>query len=336
MPFGVLAEELGVIAQRERDRLEPLLDVPDHRPEVTPADVAAHVDPAGGPVALDDVRGRLDLDVGDVGQADAAAARRVDEQVADAGQALARGRRAPDLHVVGLAGPEQVGDLLARDQGRRGSTNVAGLEPVSLGRREVHLDVDLRDVDDEVGVGLDDPIHTGEDVVDVVGEVPKDLQVGPVDADHEVLARPGQDLVDPLVEVRLDVRIQPGVAGGDLLDRGQGRVIVRGRVDADPVLGEVDPGDLLALERLADVRSEVAHARDRPQLPAALLDDPDLFGVRGPGRGHPVHQEVALLEGREERLRERRGHGHAGDDHGEHGAERPARPAGRSGRGPRE
>ena len=108
LPLGVLAEELGVIAQRERDRLEPLLDVPDHRPEVTPADVAAHVDPAGGPVALDDVRGRLDLDVGDVGQADAAAARRVDQQVADAGQALARGRRAPDLHVVGLAGPEHV------------------------------------------------------------------------------------------------------------------------------------------------------------------------------------------------------------------------------------
>ena len=42
---------------------------------------------------------------------------------------------------------------------------------------------------------------------------------------------PVEDLVDPLVEVGLHVAVQPGVAVDDLLDRGEGLVVVGGRVD---------------------------------------------------------------------------------------------------------
>ena len=60
--------------------------------------------------------------------------------------------RAPDHDVVGLAGPEDVADLLARHQGRGLPADVARLEAVPLGLGEVDGHFDLRDVDGDVPV----------------------------------------------------------------------------------------------------------------------------------------------------------------------------------------
>ena len=94
----------------------------------------------------------------------------------------------------------------------------------------------------------------------------------------DLVAGPGQDLVDPFVQVRLDVVEHAGVAVGDRFDLLERRGVVGLRIDADPVLAELDAGDLLAEQRLADVRSEIADARDRPQVPARGEDDAVLLG----------------------------------------------------------
>ena len=48
-------------------------------------------------------------------------------------------------------------------------------------------------------------------------------------------------------------------------------VVVRLRIDADPVLAEVDAEHLVGQERLADMGAEVAHARDGAQFLARLV-----------------------------------------------------------------
>ena len=103
-------------------------------------------------------------------------------------------------------------------------------------------------------------------------------EVRSVDADRDLVAGPGKDLVDSFVQVRLDVAEHAGVAVGDRFDLLERRGVVGLRIDADPVLAELDAGDLLAEQRLADVGSEIADARDRPQVPARGEDDAVLLG----------------------------------------------------------
>ena len=66
-----------------------------------------------------------------------AAVGRVDRKLLDRGEAVARLGRAPHLHVVGLAVPEDVADLLAGHEGGRRPPDVARLEPVALGLVEL-------------------------------------------------------------------------------------------------------------------------------------------------------------------------------------------------------
>ena len=87
---------------------------------------------------------------------------RVDLHLADVAQAVARCRRAAHVHVVGLAVPEDVADLFAREHGRRRPAHVAGFESVPLGLGEVDLDLDLRHVGLELDVLLDDAVDSAE------------------------------------------------------------------------------------------------------------------------------------------------------------------------------
>src|SRR6185436_1353158 len=97
-----------------------------------------------------------------------AAVGRVEGQPADVGQAVARLGRAPDVHVVGLAVAEDVTDLFAVHEGGRGSSNVAGLQPVVLGRVEIHPNIDLGHVFLEADVLLGDAGDRREQVFDVL------------------------------------------------------------------------------------------------------------------------------------------------------------------------
>ena len=153
---------------------------------------------------------------------------------------------------------------------------------------------------------IDEPVDPRERLPDLLRLVAQDVQIGAVDAHDDRLARSGQHLSDPLLQIGLHVAIEPGIAVDHLLDRGQRLVVVDRRIDADPVLGEVDAVHLVGDERLADVGAAVAHARDGPQLLTGRDRDPDHLRMRRAGLGHPVHQEVALLERRQQRLPEQR------------------------------
>ena len=113
--------------------------------------------------------------------------------------------------------------------------------------------------------------------------VAQDGQVGPVDAHDDRFARAGQDLLDPLPQVRLHVAVEPGVALDRRMDGGQRRVVVDVGADADPVLAEVHPVDLVGHEGLPDVRAAVADAGDLPEVPARTNGDPGLLGRDVPG-----------------------------------------------------
>ena len=117
LPLGVLAEHLGVVAQRELDAGQGRLDVADDGAEVAARDVGVDVDAPVEALVADAVRASAPTrTVGQVAEADLAADRRVDQQVLDVGQALRGSRRRPDDDVVGLAGDEDVADLLAGEQ----------------------------------------------------------------------------------------------------------------------------------------------------------------------------------------------------------------------------
>src|SRR5205809_6917926 len=120
-------------ALRESDLGQSNLDRLRHLAEVGALlHVGADADVTGNAFVADLVGRRLDLDAGDVAHLHLDAAGRVDRQVADGLEAVPGLGRAPDLDVVGLAVPEDVPDLLAGDQGRRRTADVARLQTVLL------------------------------------------------------------------------------------------------------------------------------------------------------------------------------------------------------------
>src|SRR5262249_62413480 len=76
----------------------------------------------------------------------------VDRQALYVGEAVSDRARAPHHDVVGLAGAEDVADLLAGHQGGGVPADVARLEPVPFRLGEVDVHVHLRDVAGDVPV----------------------------------------------------------------------------------------------------------------------------------------------------------------------------------------
>jgi hypothetical protein len=118
--------------------------------------------------------------------------------------------------------------------------------------------------------------------------------------------RAGQDLLDALAQVGLHVALHPRIAVDGSCDRRERPVVVGVLVDADPVLTEIDAVDLVAEQRLPDVRAAVAHARDPLQVLAGLDRDAVLLLDVRRRLAQPVHEEVALLEVRQQLGPERR------------------------------
>ncbi len=121
--------------------------------------------------------------------------------------------------------------------------------------------------------------------------------------------------------------IEPGVAVDHVADGTHCCVIVGSRVNADPILGEIDTRYLLPLHGAPYMGPEAADPRDGPQLATDLGRDPDDFIMGRARRGHPVHEEILLLEGREQRLPKKWQHREADHHEGTDGEERRARRA---------
>ena len=135
----------------------------------------------------------------------------------------------------------------------------------------------------------------------------------PENPNHYRLARAGEHFLHAFSEIGLDIAIDAGIAGDRVLYSFQGLVVVDLRIDADPVLREVDAHDLVGHKRPADVSAEVAHPGNGSQFFAGSYRHPVHLGMRCPGRRHPVHEEVALLEGRQQRGSEQRPNGQPRD-----------------------
>ena len=193
------------------------------------------------------------------------------------------------------------------------SADVTGLDAILLGLLQIHVDLGLRYGGLQLHVDLVDAVDGAQHRLDLLRLGSQDLEVGAEEPHDDGLALPPDHLGDALGQVGLDVGEQPGIASDHLGDLLSGLVVVDLGIDADPVLAEVHSRGLLAQKRLADVGAEVPHARDLPQLLAARDDDAALLREGGPRLGQPVHQEVLLLELREQLLAQLRDHRDAGD-----------------------
>ena len=90
--------------------------------------------------------------------------------------------------------------------------------------------------------------------------------------------------------------LEAGVPGHHVLDLLALALVIVGRAEADPQLGEVGADDLLAGLGAGDVRAEFLHHGFLAHL---LADDLDVLAQHvdaGARLGDPVHQKVVLLE----------------------------------------
>src|SRR5689334_1649771 len=155
LPFGAapgrsLALKLEVIFEGELDLSERLLDVASDACLIAVLHVDVDIGVARHSITLNHDIARLDVDLGDIVEADGAAVRRVDGEVADARQALADLRLAPDDHVENLLVLEQAAHLDAGKHGRGCAADVAGLDSVLLCAGEIRLDLDCGSLEERM------------------------------------------------------------------------------------------------------------------------------------------------------------------------------------------
>ena len=132
LALGVLAEQLGVVAERElAPSREPLLDVPRRSSRGRVLSTLAPTSMRRERSGVDELRRRGDRHVGDLAELDRRAVRGVDRQVLMAREAVGGSPGVlQTLHVVGpLALAIDVADLLAGDQRGGRAADSPGLRP---------------------------------------------------------------------------------------------------------------------------------------------------------------------------------------------------------------
>ncbi len=220
-----------------------------------------------------------------------------------------------------------VAHLEARHHLVRRPQHVARLDPVAFGGGEVHLDLHMWDHGLELNVQIDHALDALHRLLHLLRRRAEDVQLWPIEAHDDRFSTAREHLSDAFLQIGLHIAVDARVAVHHLLNGVERRVVVGPGIDAHPVLGEINPDRLIRHQGAADVRAEVPHALDGPQLLAGLDRDPVHLRMGGAGLGQPVHQEVPLLERREQLFPELRHH----DDAGQHyhadrhvGAPRPA------------
>ena len=213
-----LAQQLGMRLERPLDRGERGFHVAHHRAEIAPGDVGADVEATSQLFVRDGIRRALDDDPGNLAQRHVLASRRLDRELLDGREVASRLRSAPDANVEDPTGVVRVRDLLARDHRRRGPTHVARLQSIPVRRLEVDLDVDLRNLDEQLDVEVDDALDPGHRLLELMRLLAQHVEVWPEDADDDRVARPGQHFTDALLQIRLHVATQARIALDHLLD----------------------------------------------------------------------------------------------------------------------
>ena len=281
--------------------------------------MARDVDPARPALAGDLVRCRGDAHVGDRGQRRVPSRRQLHRHPAEGEHVTAQLRHAPDDDVEDLLGVEDLADLDAAHQRGHGVAHGRGADADLLRAVAVERHFDLRHERQRLHLDVGRTLDRGHRLADF-GSLPlQDVELWSEDPHHNRRARPGQHFLDALAQIRQQVPLQSRIAVDDRLDLRHGLGVVHGWVETDPQLGKVDADDLVGHFRPADVRAEVADARDRAQL-VARPDGDAPHRVERRGRLlDPVHQEIVFLEVRQELFaeegeRHRRREERGGDD----------------------
>src|SRR5829696_7413776 len=317
--LGGLSQHLVAVPMWVLDSRDACLDLLRDGAEILSLrHVGTDIDPVRLVLALHDVRGRRGANVCHLLQANLLASRCINGKLAYLAHAVAGLGRAPHVHVVGLAAPEDIADFFARDQRGRLPAHVARRYAVAFSFRKVHLHRYVRHALLEGGVRLDDAIYVLDLAGDLVRLAAKHFEVGTGDTHDDGLGRARQRFLDGFPQIRLHVAIETGVAIHGIPDGGHGLVVVDLGADADPVLAEVHAMHLLPQHGLPYVGSAVAYSGDLAQVLTSPNRHPHLFRSRRTGLGHPMHEEVPLLEVRKQGLPERWRHHDAGqhDDGG--------------------
>jgi hypothetical protein len=308
----VVADHLGVVLERELRGLETVVDLCGHGAGIAPVHVDADLDPSRHRVALDHRRRRRDAHVGNVLEADMAAARCVDHDVLDAGQARAARRCAPYRDLEHLLLLEEASDLEAGEHRRRAAANVAGLEAVPLRLGEVHLHLDVGLVDPAVHPGGGHAVDVGDHASHFRRRRLQGAERRPEHPDGDVVRGPRVEVADAVVEVRAHALGDAGVRGNGVLHLGHGRAVVGRRIDGHPELGGVHVDDLIAQHGAPHVGADVGDAGYPSQVIRDARGETRHLRLRRAGGGVPAHNEIRVTERRQERLVERRPH-HEGE-----------------------
>ena len=125
------------------------------------------------------------------------------------------------------------------------------------------------------------PFNLTERLFHLLGFGSQNVQVRPDQSHHNWIALTGNGFAYTLRQVGLHVREHPRITSYDILDLGERLVVVDLRVNADPVLPEVNPGNFFTEERLPDMGSEISDPGNCPEFIAAFDHYPAFFRNRG-------------------------------------------------------
>jgi hypothetical protein len=170
---------------------------------------------------------------------------------------------------------------------------------------------------------VDHASDAGHDPAHLLRRRAQGLEVLAEDAHHERLAGAGElaqragpaglpaaderaDIANALLGVGDDRALHAAQAGDRVAHRRDRPVVVGARVDVDPELAGAHVDDLVAGDRTPDVGAGIAHARDRLERARRVAGDARHRRLRRARPGVEVHEQVGILERRDDRRAEQR------------------------------
>src|SRR5262249_39191435 len=273
LTFGVFAEQLGVVLQRELDVLQAQVDVARHGAQIAPPHVGDHVDTRRDAFVVNDGRGRHDAQLGHVAEAYGSALRGLEHELAQAGQIAAGFRHAPHHDFEHLLLFEESPDVQACEDRRHLSADIAGREAEALRRRQVDLDLHLGFLGLPLHLQIGDAVDRRQRLLHVLRRAIEHRPLRTEDAHDNGFVGTGQDFTHALGQVGSDVSREAGITVDHALDGGDRLLVVRVRIDRQPELAGVLSCDLSRWHGTPQLRADIADPRQRPQLAGGLIHD---------------------------------------------------------------
>src|SRR5262249_47995636 len=145
---------------------------------------------------------------------------------------------------------------------------VTWLDAVALSLRDVDLDLDTGLVLGQLDSLVDETVDARQGMLHLLRLLCESPEVLAVQADNEVVLRPGQHLTDTVVREAFDPFGEARVVRDHSLDGGERCAVVRLPTDCDPDLARVDVHDFIGGNSAADMSANGLDTFDGVQLAA--------------------------------------------------------------------